>query len=283
MIKEGIIMNCIEKLADYTNNACQKKEKINENYINKIASIIVYNENLQNYIKDITFSNEGCYYKAISLILNYDFDDVIESYNDPINIDNWKEHEQNIFPYFYCNHYLLHELAHVSQFKEAIYKSNNLDTILANQYYKSEIHYHYLKRKGITLPSLLCWLIENEIKTNHYEKQQVLAPIERMAECNALKKLITLAKYLQLPNIKEFYQQALLNTYLMGYQTVDSPTLYYLYKSRNFKLIKKIIELESNLPFEKKIELGLTLTKKELKFLENKQAKLQRKMSNISL
>ncbi len=66
----------------------------------------------------------------------------------------------------------------------------------------------------------------------------------------------------------------LYDTYLDSYDQKEPPTIYYFMKTRRGELAEELNRLSDSLDFETRLNLGLSLTKKELKKLESKRNKI---------
>ncbi len=241
-------LEILKLIYDYSING----RLVDKIFINKIIEIVVKKKDLNNYIRNVYYTNSlekndnGVVCAAYSTIrkeMVIDFESikiVIEnkSYYDQL----FHSFEQIMFRNLTITQFILHEIEHAFQNKQSDNKSDNsIETRLIKACLMIE--------QAIKNPNFLKGILTKEIPTHDfivyilqskklYEKYYNLNPIERLAQINSFRTIVNSIEPIKqyIPNLYEFKQASLVESALEGY--VDSweqgicPTEVYLSGTR---------------------------------------------------
>lgn len=255
-----------ERLAKFTFDWMKKGKRINPEYIKKFISIAEYYEELGEYLKTINFIGFNKYeYEPITGRLTFSLKDLLKNYYEVDCMYKWEDRAKDLAEYFYVNEGLLHELEHIKDFKSCFDKSECLKTRICKCCYDTEIHY----RQAKSFQEKLYWLKKDKQKEKVYQKNYDASPLEHFANLNSLKELIKMADFLEVPELKNYYLYKLYEQLIESYEKRANPTIYYLKTIGFSEEARKIKEKEATFSFNKRINLGLSITEEEQEILKH--------------
>lgn len=267
----------IDELVELVNKYNNKKTIVDEKFIIDACTIILNYYNLDNYLQVIKVNNtKSSYYypgkKELNIFTNYKKQEKM-----------LKKELNDEFFYWYNLRVLLtilHEMEHVKQesisedtLEGKIIKLNNSISKLPSFYSNVDIPF---KEKMINTFKIISYGKYYNTKKNHN-----LAPVERMANINSYNEIIKITSKLKkdllsIESFKIYANISLLSLISLGYRLngefTNSPSYDFLNK---IKVLDKgelynNQELFTNVdfPYEKRLTLGLVLTKEEYRTLE---------------
>ncbi len=206
--------------------------------------------------------------------------DLFKVQNFAKNITKYvKANDPKLVTYVQTSKILLHEAMHAMQYKQVASKSKELEPkiLQASLIYdfisqNPEMYAKYLE-EGYS-PKLL------QAKYQLYIDNYDLAPEERLAEEMAYSIVIQVLTLMgdNAQNLTLYYLIKLLQSSLRGYDKTLNPSKRYLEILETSKLLTKD-ELEGkNLPFEKRLKLGLEITEEERDNLYARRLELTHKL-----
>jgi hypothetical protein len=229
-----------------------------------IKSLIIYNE-LEDYIKDITFKDTNDYSMAYSyfdksIIVNYNFINKKER-NFQVYYKIFGLHDDHYISNIDIIYTLIHEVMHAKQYKF-------LDT--SNDAFLKEI-----LRKSLTAVNVTKDNREEMLRYDEASKKASIYlydPAEINADAEAIKQTILIIKKMDLPNKQKYismYETMLKTNAIVNYKKhlfgVTSPIEVFFkrrskYIKDDYKLNKKEIYKYS---FDERLSYGLCITKWE--------------------
>ncbi|MCI9280271.1 MAG: hypothetical protein HFJ02_05695 [Bacilli bacterium] len=254
-----------ETLAKFTFDWMKKGDRINPMYVRKFISIAQYYEGLEEYLKTIHFISFNKYeYEPLTGCLTFSLKDLLKNYYEVGCMYKWEETARDLAEYFFVNAYILHELEHINDFKRCFEKRENVKTRICKYCYNTEIRY----RKAKTFQEKLYWLKKDKQKEKIYQKNYDASPLEHFANLNSLIELIKMADFLEVQELKNYYLYKLYENLIESYEKRKSPTFYYLKRIGYSEEARKLKEKESTYSFNKRINLGLSITDEEQEVLK---------------
>lgn len=233
-------------------NYSVNRKLVDSKFIDKIIEIVVSKKSLHNYVHNVRFTNKlekddyavtCAAYNPLSMEMLIDYESIQiamenRSYYDFL----FNSLEQIMFRNLTITQYILHELEHAFQNKQADNKSDN-------SIEKKLINASLVLEQAMKNPRVLKALLKGEIPAQDfiiytlqnmklYKQYYALNPTERLAQVNYFKTIVNsiepIKKYF--PNLYEFKQASLVEEMLRGYP--DSwnqgvcPTQVYLFGTR---------------------------------------------------
>ena len=112
------------------------------------------------------------------------------------------------------------------------------------------------------------WLKKDKQKEKIYQKNYDASPLEHFANLNSLIELIKMADFLEVQELKNYYLYKLYENLIESYEKRKSPTFYYLKRIGYSEEARNLKEKESTYSFNKRINLGLSITDEEQEVLK---------------
>lgn len=222
-------------------------------FIGKIIEIVVSKKSLNNYVRNVQFTNElekkdylvACAsYSTLSMEILVDYESIAiamenRSYYDQL----FHSLEQIMFRNLTIAQYILHELEHAFQNKQADNKSDNsIEAKLVNaslvleQAMKNPRVINALLKDESLAQDFIRYALQNR---ELYKQYYALNPIERLAQVNSFRTIVDTIEPIKkhIPNLYEFEQASLVEEMLRGYtdawdQQGICPTQVYLVGTR---------------------------------------------------
>lgn len=245
----------------------KKEKRITEDYVKIFLNIACKHNELEDYLKKVSFLCRNCYeYNPINAHLYFSLKSLLESFVEKGVMYKWKDFERKSAEYFYVNEYLLHELEHIQDFKNCFGEEESLKVKISRLCFDTEIGYKKAKKP---LDKRI-WLLKDKQKEKKYQKNYNYSPLERFANLNSIKVIIQIAESLELSELRNYYLYYLYEQMIESYEKKENPTFYYLtqmgYQLDTFFIQKEI----PNLSFNERLELGLFLSEEERYQLKRK-------------
>lgn len=229
---------------------------VDSRFIDKLIEIVVSKKSLNNYVRNIRFTNElekndcGVLCAAYSpltkeVLLDYESMQIVmenSSYYESL----FGDLEQVMFRNMTITQIILHELEHAYQHKQA---DNKMD----NSIERKLINASFVLEQAMKNPKFITAILNGEIPSNEvliyvlqnrelYKRYYAFNPIERLAQINSFRNIVDLIEPIKrhIPNLYEFQNASLVEEMLMGYE--DSwhqgicPTQVYLSGTRQSKV-----------------------------------------------
>lgn len=267
-----------ENVADLTEEYIKKVDLIAENYVKELERIIVSNNELEDYVKSILIKRLSCYsyYEISDRILYCDLRRQLKSFSEDTAgfYNNASERELKGGQYLYLAQMIIHECDHASHFKKACENKPDLETKILRSVYieylptdAQKYPYYPLSlvyKTKTKIQNILCDVLDDILYNRYYN----YAPEDRLADIHSYKETLKIAKLLGLECSYKYHSSMLYDTYLDSYDQEEPPTIYYFMKTRRRELAEELKQLSGSLDFDTRLNLGLLLTKKELKKLE---------------
>ena len=270
---------------------------VDPNFISKLVEIVVSKNSLDNYVKNVQFTNQlkktddgatCASYNPLSMKILIDYESLqIVMENRSFYDQLFNELEQIMFRNIQITQIILHELEHAVQNKQADNKSDNsIEAKLARaslfleQAIKNPKFLNSLSRDGIPSKDIIAY------KSLMYDKYYKLNPIEKLANVNSAKTILSSLDAIKnyIPNLYEFQNAILVEEMLKGY--IDSwnqgicPTQVYLdgnrqsnvwtdmdfYDQDSNQLMKNVCK---KYDLSRRLSLGLPVNADEYKLTEN--------------
>lgn len=245
MIRESNYeVELLKLIFDYAND----NKILDSSGIEKIIEIVVNNEELDNYVRNLIIMNnlsviQGCTtyaaYDPLDMNILVDFNAI----KDLIKVNyRYKELFNGVERRFFYNlvilQVILHELEHAFQYKVIEDKQNDstesllLKASLFLSYALKKNYQEFLFDNGITTQELDYFI---QFQRKLYKKYYDFVPSERLAQINSYKMIKRLTELLRakLPRLYEFYAASFmeqkLKGYLEAYKLGGCPTKVYLF------------------------------------------------------
>lgn len=255
-------------------------EEVNINYIEELINIIIYYEELQDYITSVDRSpiKRGVEYNPRKKQITFAKDILDKRIPLP---ESLTKYQQKYYKYLYITRLFLKEIEHSKQIKlcnqTVLSNQGNAEAFLKLQATILEMSYNIFNKKLDTLKEKEEKVKQkeaNEIlnRNKWHENYRLLAPEERMAEIDSFNALFEIGEYIDLESLQIFQPEDLAQIAYGPYKTVialthktTSPTSFYLQKLGYKRNALKYIEKEAAiLDQEQKLYLGLKLDPKFL-------------------
>lgn len=245
-------LEILKLVYDYSVNV----KLVDKNFIDKIIEIVVLNKSLNNYVCSVQFTDKldkndyrvtCAAYDSFNMNILVDYE-AIQIVMENISYYDQLFHtlEQVMFRNLTITQYILHELEHAFQNKQADNKSD--DSIEAKL-----IKAGFVLDRAMKNPRFLTALFSGKIPAQYfniyvlrdrelYEKYYQLNPTERLAQVNSFKTIINSIEPIKdyISNLYEFKQASLIEEMLNGYQDSwdqgSCPTQVYLFGIRQSKV-----------------------------------------------
>ena len=241
-------LEILKLIYDYTIN----RKLVDSKFIDKIIEIVVSKKSLNNYVRNVRFTNKleknnyevvCATYNPLRMEILIDYESIQtamenESYYNSL----FNSLEQIMFKNLTITQYILHELEHAFQNKQADDKSDNsIEAKLVNASFALE--------QAMKNPKFISALLKNEISAQAfiiyrqqnrklYKQYYAFNPVERLAQVNSIITIVDSIEPIKeyTLNLYEFEQASLVEEMLRGY--TDSwdqgicPTQVYLFGTR---------------------------------------------------
>lgn len=289
-------------------NYSKEKRIADKQLIYQLITILSTHYQLTQYIKELEFYDELLFEindQIITIAYNYLTKKITISM-EGIKIIAQKKTQHNqtmlseIETYFYYNllitQAIIHDIEHIIHERNIDKNNSDLETQLIkictqdNRRIKQLSHLFQETKEDY-------YQQEINILTNKYIKHYQYNPSERLAQISSLQLIIKIIDPLkkEIPNLYRLETIYLLQEMIKGYKIflfyMESPTLKYLSKMDYLSDLKNLAfyhtntkKLESNiintLSKEERVNLGLSITSDEYKFLKRNLYLLQRKIKN---
>jgi len=290
--------NDISRLVfDYSKNG----KLVDTHFINKLIEIVVNANHLNNYVKNLVFSNlreadEGFAVAGYDLIggnilVSIDaINKVLENmeYSDRYAY-LFTDVEQIFRRNLIITQFILHELEHAKQNKQANSKDTDLETKLLkasfreSQTIKNPKVWELIFKGEINPIELVAYIAIKKAKYEQYYKEN---PSERLAQIRSYKTITDVLEPIKdlVPNLSQFEQASLVEQMLAGYSydwsMISAPTPIYLeglgysniwenldfYDSNIMELQNKVAD---KYDLAKRLILGLPINDKEYENTSN--------------
>ena len=272
-------LEILKLIYDYSVN----RKLIDPKFIDKLIEIVVSKKSLNDYVRNVEFTNklekndymvECAAYAPISMKILVDYESI------QIAIENRSHYEQlfqSLEKIMYRNltitQYILHELEHAFQNKQADNKpDNSTETKLVSasfvieQAMKNPRVLNALLKGEIPAQNFIIYALQNrKLKKQYY----AFNPIERLAQINSFKTIINSIKPIKkyIPNLYEFKQASLVEEMVRGYASSWSqgicPTQVYLFGTKQSSVWSELDFYDQNLSqLIKNVNDGYTLAKR---------------------
>ena len=241
-------LEILKLIYDYSVNG----KLVDSKFIDKIIEIVVSRKSLNNYVRNVRFTNKlekndyavvCAAYSPLSMEMLVDYESIQiamenRSYYDQL----FHSLEQIMFRNLTIAQYILHELEHAFQNKQADNKSDNSieaklvnASIVLEQAMKNPRVLNALLKGEIPAQDFIIYTLQNR---ELYKQYYALNPIERLAQVNSFRTIVDSIEPIKeyIPNLYEFKQASLVEEMLRGY--TDSwnqgicPTQVYLFGTR---------------------------------------------------
>lgn len=289
-------MEYINKICDVLKKKQENNELFSEQDICQIVKWIVAEEQLQDYVKKITFNN------ALDSNANYSEEDSSIS----INFQKSVKYDNNLNDNIILINVIFHELAHAKQLKliESYDDNNNLDKerlILELITKKQELYkmkeFFDNNKNEISIKESLKILkkIIKLVKIYNTRKGYIAHFMERQAEYDAVTKCQLILEQIdndEAKSLNESYKREKYQIYLLGYKAQLRNVKYpFQYLQNNIEVYDPMGSMAiyvdncfDLLTLEERLIHGFPITKKEFKeidFLANEQSYLSIKINQI--
>ena len=296
-IKGEFIMELeiLKLIYDYSVNG----KLVDSKFIDKLIEIVVSKKSLNNYVRNVKFTNKlekndyrvyCAAYSPLSMEILVDYESIqIAMENRSYYERLFQSLEQIMFRNLTITQYILHELEHAFQNKQADDKSDNsIEAKLVNasfvleQAMKNPRVLNALLKGEIPVQDFIIYTLQNR---KLYKQYYALNPTERLAQVNSFRTIVDsiepIKKYI--PNLYEFEQASLVEAMLRGY--TDSwnqgicPTQVYLFGTgqsnvwseldfynRDYSQLMKNVSDRYNLA--KRLSLGLPVSYDEYNIMD---------------
>ncbi len=238
-------LEILKLIYDYSANG----KLVDTKFIDKIIEIVVSKKSLNNYVRSVQFTNKldkndygvACAaYDLLSMKILVDYESIQiamenRSYYDQL----FHTLEQVMFRNLTITQYILHELEHAFQNKQADDKSDDsIEAKLVNasfvleQAMKNPRFLSALLKGKIPTQDFIAYMVQNK---ELYKQYYHLNPVERLAQVNSFRTIINSIEPIKeyIPNLYEFKQASLIEEMLRGYQDSwdqgSCPTQVYLF------------------------------------------------------
>lgn len=275
-----------EPLTKFLFDSLKNKRVIDESFIAEVIEIVVNALGLNEYVKGYKINNKpwdgsdkikAAKYNYSSKKITFYLQTALEFYrynSNKFRLDTW---EKIAFIYDRVMQTLLHELEHANQPQKIDFESKDLEKVILG-YTNIPIllyeHFYKLIEQGYSGQKANELISEkNYISRKYYEYNTK----ERLAEYYSHKTMATILKELgTLPNISYFECLKLCQNYIKGYIEGIVPTKFYFEVLGFSDFWPRIEAASQNLDFESRASLGLPISEKEYKYLEDTTATLER-------
>ena len=289
-------LDILKLIYDYSVNG----KLVDSKFIDKIIEIIVTKKSLDNYVRNVIFTNKldkNDYVVACAAYNPHRAEVLVDYESIKIAIENGRQYdclfcdvEQIMFKNLMIMQFILHELEHAYQFKQADNKSDKsveaklirasfiLERAMENPNFIEELYNNHFSMKDFEK----YFLQNRELYKQYYR----LNPTERLAQVNSFRTVVNsiepIKKYI--PNLYEFKNASLFEEMLKGYQESwnegTCPTEVYLsgirqskiwsefdfYSQDSEQLMKSVSEKYS---LTKRMSLGLPISYGEYETTDN--------------
>lgn len=238
-------LEILKLIYDYSVNG----KLVDVKFIDKIIEIVVSKKSLNNYVRSVQLTNKldkndygvACAaYDLLNMKILVDYESIQivmenESYYDQL----FHTLEQVMFRNLTITQYILHELEHAFQNKQADNKSDDsIEAKLVNasfaleQAMKNPRFLTALLNGEIPAKDFIAYMIQNK---ELYKQYYRLNPTERLAQVNSFRTITNSIEPIKeyIPNLYEFKQASLIEEMLRGYQDSwdqgSCPTQVYLF------------------------------------------------------
>ena len=181
---------------------------------------------MHNYVKSVAFEHHvqdnPASYNKFKREISIDMDSCVSYYYDLVNIYNFYGDEELFYKYFMFIHILLHELEHAKQFKTGIEEAGIETSIIVS----SDYFYHMLLGR-INEENLKRYL---DHQYDIYHRNWSYCPTERLAELNSNTICDECTNIIgsSLERVTYSFRLAVFHSLINPYETVDSPTKFYM-------------------------------------------------------
>jgi hypothetical protein len=281
-MNEIIKYRLISLIYDYVKN----NRVLDQNFINSILDVVIYELELNDYIIDSKIINVPGKSRKRYLMANYDFYSRIIEVNLQVALERLKEEAKKLrlssieTSYFIAKELaeaILHELEHAHQVKEYDRDGNNLESLII----KRAFAHKTIIRSDILL-LLMNGYSEKELLTRYKTikrgiKYYKYDPLERLADYHALNYIKEILKELNVGDriMLHTYCEEYKN-YIRGYKLQKEPTKFFLAKVGGFEYWQEIERLSTDCDLKTRLSLGLSITKDEYQELENRTRRLRK-------
>lgn len=281
-MNEIIKYRLISLIYDYVKN----NRVLDQNFINSILDVVIYELELNDYIIDSKIINVPGKSRKRYLMANYDFYSRIIEVNLQVALERLKEEAKKLrlssieTSYFIAKELaeaILHESEHAHQVKEYDRDGNNLESLII----KRAFAHKTIIRSDILL-LLMNGYSEKELLTRYKTikrgiKYYKYDPLERLADYHALNYIKEILKELNVGDriMLHTYCEEYKN-YIRGYKLQKEPTKFFLAKVGGFDYWQEIERLSTDCDLKTRLSLGLSITKDEYQELENRTRRLRK-------
>jgi len=259
----------------------KRKVPIDVNFLNRVGDIVIPYEELNNYVRNICMTEGESTYNLDTKSANINIKQPIENAAKDKKVILFNSFEAEAHPYSKVIIELLHELYHAKESRDLDDKKDCLETKIldASMRYKPFVDNLSKSVKSEELFNILF-----DLMSKRYERLNNrfwdYAPEERLAENYAYSTIISVLKLIKkkAPHLYYLNKYWLGRNYLVGYEEGLIPTKFYLEQLGFGEYYNEISVIVKNLSLQKRLELGLEITKEEFETTTDRVEKLIRRI-----
>jgi len=281
----------MEKILELLTKYSANGKMVDKDFIEETVSILTRLKDLKTFIEGVEYNYDGEYINCSNeeAVAGYSLFNKKVYVNDEL-IPNVYHSTLEELDQYECSDFarsiaangmilsiLLHEVEHASQYKRSRGVNDSFENRLLAICFHTDFEKLRLNKnnKEASEAFINDRIVDNELKASFSD----ISPYERLAWIDSMIELIELLLPLEVEvsEIIDSFQGMLDHHYMNGYTGTMGPTIKYLRKYRNLLIngtdeffdehYHKLFNAANNDDIEKRVRLGLSLTRKEHKFL----------------
>lgn len=267
----------IEEIVKLISNYAAKRKRVDQNFFEQLACIIVDEKELNSYVKRVDIKNRIgtsiAGYNPITGIIRMNLKAIEKEFlHSNIHEYSLLENELLFESYLNACHIFLHECCHAEQFKTFCEDKENIKAKIFTPIYEP---FMQLKEVLDSQESFSEKIRQSQKKSgimSMNDSYYFINPAERMAEIESYKAILEMAKHLLLKKSYFYNEYVLYAIYIGAYIREDIPTLSYLHYMGYNDISEEIKTLAKDMKQKDRLFLGLNISEKKYTKLLRKQS-----------